>query len=75
MESIEPPLQIVSASNHMVDGIPQSYEKFQLCRTKCGKHFVGYCRGGQWYYKCDIEGRKLSFVPDEYEVEYWADLD
>ena len=55
-------------------GIPQSYKNMQLFKTKCGKHFIGYCRGDEWYYKSNHQGH-FELLPDEFEVKGWVTLE
>lgn len=70
----KPALPVAFVSNHIEDGVPRSYAKYQLCRTKCGKHFIGTCRGGVWSMKAALDNRADVPIPDWMEVEYWVDL-
>jgi len=71
----KPAIPIEFVSNHVKDGIPRSYHNYQLCRTKCGQHFIGICRGGEWWVKGPLAGGPDLNLPENLEVEYWVDID
>lgn len=53
-------------------GVPH-YRYLYLFRTKCNKHFIGYCRGGEWCYKDGVSG-DFVLLPEEYEVDKWLEI-
>jgi len=71
----KPAIPLAFVANHIEDGTPPSYGSYQLCRTKCGKHFIGTCRGGLWTMKTALGNVEDEPIPNDMEVEYWVDLE
>lgn len=71
----KPAIPVAFVSNHIDNGGPRSYAKYQLCRTKCGQHFIGIRRGDTWLMKTSLDNKADTPIPEGVEVEYWVDLD